>query len=156
MKNIISVFCLSIMPLIAADAWAADATEVEGTYFMVQADGHQRAVSFDRSGNMVVVSSLESVVGFTSGVGAWESTGSDTASARIVNFNFNIADGEHMGPAIATYMFAFSDKASGKYQKFTGSLSGVQYDVGQNPLDPSEEPYREFGITFEGTRITAQ
>ena len=38
----------------------------------------------------------------------------------------------------------------------SGSISGGQYDIGQDPLAPIQEPYREFRYTFEGKRITAK
>lgn len=157
MRHVATAFCLAVASLAATSACAADdASAIEGTYLILQQDGHQRALSFDRSGNVVMVSDLETVVGFTSGVGSWEQTGPGEAAARIVNFNFNVVDGKQMGAAIASYTLSFADEVSGKYRSLSGSLSGAQYSLGQNPLDPKEEPYRTFAITFTGVRITAQ
>jgi hypothetical protein len=150
--------CLGILSLgaIAAGASDRDALEVEGSYVLYQQDGNQRALSFDRSGNVTQASDLETVVGFTSGVGAWEQTGPDSVTARIVDFTFDIDTGKPMGPAIVEYDLTFGDLVQGKYQTVTGSISGGQYDVGQDPLAPTKAPYRDFRYTFEGKRINAK
>lgn len=157
MLKTIGVF-IAILTLgtIAAVAGDGDALEIEGSYVLYQNDGHQRVLSFDRSGNVVQASELETVVGFSSGLGAWEQTGPDSATARIVNFNFDLDTGSPMGPAIVEYDLTFGDLVQGKYQTVTGSISGGQYDVGQDPLALAKEPYREFRYTFEGKRITAK
>ena len=158
MKAIGASVCVAIVLLgtISAGASDRDALEIEGSYILYQEDRHQRVLSFDRSGNVVQASDLETVVGFTSGLGAWEQTGPDTATARVVNFNFNVNTGEPMGSAIVKYDLTFGDLVQGKYQTATGDISGGQYDIGQDPLTPTKNPYREFRITFEGKRITAK
>ncbi|MCP4384675.1 MAG: hypothetical protein GY798_25225 [Hyphomicrobiales bacterium] len=102
------------------------------------------------------MSAQESIIGFSSGIGAWEQTGPDAASARIVDFNFDLDTGQPRGTVIIEYSFQFGDLVQGKYQTVTGSSSGRQYGPGQDPLAPTEEPARTFGATFEGKRITAQ
>jgi hypothetical protein len=150
--------CAAVLALsaLAASASDRDALEIEGSYHLIQDDGHQRVVSFDRSGNAVQASDLETVVGFTSGVGAWENTGPDSARARLINFNFNTDTGQPMGSAIVTYDLNFGDLVQGKYQSVTGSIAGEQYEVGQDPLAPTKEPYRRFDFTVTGKRITAE
>ena len=150
--------CIAILSLgtSAAGASDRDALEIEGSYILYQDDGHQRVLSFDRSGNVIQASDLETVVGFTSGLGAWERTGPDSARARVVNFNFNVDTGNPMGSAVVEYDLMFRDLVQGKYQTVTGSISGGQYDIGQDPLAPTKEPYRKFRYTFEGKRITAK
>ncbi len=144
------------MTTMAANASDSDALEIEGSYILYQDDGHQRVLSFDRSGNVIQASDLESVIGFTGGVGAWEQTGPDSATARIVNFNFNVDTGERMGSAMIEYGFTFGDLVQGGYQTVTGSISGRQYGVGEDPLAPVKQPYRTFNYNFKGKRITAE
>jgi hypothetical protein len=158
MKSIVAVVGAACLLFSTIDASASDrdALEIEGSYILYQDDDNQRVISLDRSGNVVMASDLQPVVGFTSGVGAWEQTGPDSATARIVNFNFNVDTGQPMGPAIGVYDLTFGDLVQGKYQTVTGYISGGQYELGQDPLAPTVEPYREFGITFEGKRITAE
>ena len=62
--------CIAILSLgtIAAGASDRDALEIEGSYILYQDDGHQRVLSFNRSGNVIQASDLETVVGFTSGL----------------------------------------------------------------------------------------
>jgi hypothetical protein len=150
--------CIAILLLGATAAGASDSDplEIEGSYILYQNDGHQRVLSFNRSGNAIQASDLETVVGFSSGLGAWEQTGPDSATARLVNFNFNVDTGKPMGSAIVGYDLKFRDLVGGKYQTVTGSLSGGQYDIGQDPLAPTTEPYLKFQYTFEGKRITAK
>jgi hypothetical protein len=150
--------CAAILAFgpIAAGASDRDALEIEGSYVLYQDDGYQRVLSFDRSGNVVLASDLEGAYGFTSGIGAWEHTGPDSAKARIVDFNYNREAGAPTGPAIADYEFTFGDLVQGKYQTFTGSLSGKQYEVGQDPLAPTKEAIREFGVPFKGKRIAVE
>ena len=159
MKTImVTSVCVAILALSAIDAGASDrdALAVEGSYVLYQEDGYQRVLSFDRSGNLVQASDLESSYGFTSGVGAWEQTGPDSAKARIIDFNYSRDTGKPTGPAVADYDFTFGDLVEGKYQTFAGTLSGKQYDVGQDPLAPTKDPIREFGIPFKGKRINAE
>jgi hypothetical protein len=158
MKTIFAGVSAAILALgtVAAGASDRDAIEIEGSYVLYQKDGYQRVLSFDRSGNVVQASDLESIYGFTSGVGAWEQTGPDSAKARIVDFNFNRDTGQPTGPAIAVYEFTFGDLVQGKYQTFTGKSSGKQYEVGQDPLAPTKDPLREFGRPFKGKRITVE
>jgi len=119
MKTILAGLCAAILTLsaVAAGASDRDALEIEGSYVLYQADGYQRVLSFDRSGNVVQSSDLESAYGFTSGVGAWEQSGPDSAKARIVDFNFNRDTGQPTGPAITEYEFTFGDLVQGKYQR---------------------------------------
>lgn len=145
-----------LLGTIAASASDRDALEIEGSYILYQDDDHQRVLSFDRSGNVVQASNLETVVGFTSGVGAWEQTGPDTATARIINFNFNVDTGQPMGSAVVNYEFTFGDLVQRRYQTVAGHVSGGQYDVGQDPLAPTKNPYREFRFAFEGKRIAVK
>jgi hypothetical protein len=145
-----------LLGTIAASASDRDALEIEGSYVLYQDDDHQRVLSFDRSGNVVQASDLETVVGFTSGVGAWEQTGPDTATARIINFNFDVDTGQPMGSAVVNYDLTFGDLVQGRYQTVAGDVWGGQYDVGQDPLTPTKPPYREFRYAFEGKRITVK
>jgi len=150
--------CAAILAVgtIAAGASDRDALEIEGSYILIYENGYQRVLSFDRSGNVVEASDLESVYGFTSGVGAWEQTGPDSAKARIIDFNYNRESGAPTGPSISEFDFTFGDLVQGKYQTFTGKSSGKQYEVGQDPLAPTKDPLREFGRPFKGKRITVE
>lgn len=157
MKTILAGACVAILALgsVAAVASDRDALEIEGSYVLYQESDNLRVISFDRSGNVVVAATLESVYGFTTGVGAWEQTGPDSAKARIIDFNFSRDTGQPTGPGITDYEFTFGDLVQGKYQTFTGTTSGRQYDAGQDPLAPTGDPTRDFGTTFTGKRITA-
>jgi hypothetical protein len=154
--TIVTGLCAAVLALstIGAGASDRDALEIEGSYVMYQEDGYQRVLSFDRSGNVVMASDLEAVYRFTGGVGAWEQTGPDSAKARIIDFNYN-RDGQPAGPAVVDCDFTFDDLVQGKYQTFSGTISGKQYDVGQDPLAPTKDAIREFGNPFTGKRITA-
>jgi hypothetical protein len=158
MKTILAGVCMAILALGTVEAVASDrdALEIEGSYVLYQEDGYQRVLSFDRSGNAVIAADLESAYGFTTGIGAWEQTGPDSAKARILDFNYKHDTGQPAGPAITDYEFTFSDLVQGKYRTFTGTLSGNQYDTGQDPLAPTSDPVREFDTPFTGKRITAE
>jgi hypothetical protein len=157
MKTILAGVCAAIFALGTAAAGASDrdALEIEGSYDLYQESDNLRVISFDRSGNVVVAATLESDYGFTTGVGAWEQTGPDSAKARIVDFNYSRDTGQPTGPGVSEYEFTFGDLVQGKYQTFTGTISGKQYDTGQDPLAPTGDPTRDFGTTFTGKRITA-
>lgn len=157
-RTMMTGVCAAILALGALDAGASDrdALEIEGSYILFQDDGYQRVLSFDRSGNVVQASDLEAVYGFTSGVGAWEQTGPDAAKARVIDFNYDLETGQPVGPAIVDYELTFGELVQGKYQTVTGSLAGRQYELGQDPLAPTEEPARTFEVSFTGKRITAE
>lgn len=158
MRAIGTILFVAILALGVIEAGAADpdALQIEGSYIVYLENGHQRVLSFDRSGNVVDVSDLEAVYGFTTGLGAWEQTGPASATARVIDFNFALKSGEKSGPAVIKYEFTFGDLAEGKYQTVKGSLSGGQYESGQDPLAPTKDPIRKFGQPFTGKRITAK
>lgn len=149
----VAIFALSVIEAAASDR---DALEIEGSYILYQADKYQRVLSFDHSGNVFDVSDLETVYGFSSAIGAWEHTGPHSATARTIDFNFDIKTGKRTGPAVTVYDLTFGDLVQGEYQTVSGSLSGNQYQPGQDPLAPTKAPIRTFEISFTGKRITAK
>ena len=109
--------CSSLLLLVMA-AGAATATNqssisMEGSYLLIQENRYQRARSLASGG----VAHQESVIGFTSGLGAWEQTGPDTAVVRVLDFAFTFGDGKQIGPAVIRYKLTFSDQVDGRYQK---------------------------------------
>jgi hypothetical protein len=158
MKAFLTSLCVAVLTVSAIEASASDrdAIEVEGSYILYLQNDRQRLLSFDRGGNVIDVSDLEAVYGFTTGVGAWHQTGPDSATARVIDFNFDVDSGEPTGPALIMYDLTFGDLVQGKYQTVTGSLSGRQYEPGQDPLAPTKEPTRTFENTFAGKRITSE
>ena len=69
------------------------AIAMEGSYLLFQKDKYQRVLSLDCGGVALQVASQQSVIGFTSGQGAWEQTGSDSASAKVLDFAYTFGDG---------------------------------------------------------------
>lgn len=158
MKTIASILCVVVVALTAAAAGATDrlAIAVEGSYLLLQDDNYQRILTFDRGGNVSQVSDQQPLLGFTVGQGAWEQTGPDSVTAKVVDFAYDPKDGHLIGPSVIVYSLTFGDQASGAYQTVTGSYAGEQYAEGQNPLDPTDPPISTFGIEFKGQRITAK
>jgi hypothetical protein len=158
MKLLAAIFCFLTVAAGAVAAQPADrsAIAIEGAYLLVQDDGFERIISFERGGNATHVSNQQSLIGFTTGKGAWKEIGPGRVRARVIDFNFNQANGEPMGSAVIIYELTFTGLKDGRYQSVGGSLTGEQYTAGQNPLSPTEAPARKFGIGFKGQRITAE
>ena len=158
MKRLASIFCLLIVSVGTAPVGATDrsAIAIEGTYLVVQDNKFQRILSFERGGNVTLVSNQQYLIGFTTGKGAWEEIGRGRVRARIIDFNFKQDSGEPIGSAIIIYELTFTDLKDGLYQSVSGSSTGEQYSANQNPLTTTESPTRKFGSGFKGRRITAQ
>lgn len=139
-------------------AQAADKmpTAMEGSYLILQADKYQRVLSLGLSGLASQVSNQQALLGFTAGQGAWHITGKNSASVRIIDFTYTQTDEKPAGPALVTYSLTFSEEGDTGYQKISGELSGKQFAVGQNPLDPEEKPVATFKIPLTGQRITVE
>ncbi|WP_421724863.1 hypothetical protein [Bauldia sp.] len=153
------IFAIAAM-LVAGPALAEEAPDdpvaaIEGTYLLIQHDGFQRALSFDRSGNIIQASDLQTLIGFTTSLGAWATDGPGKAKATVISFNFDVDGSDEIGATEIAYTFTFSDLVDGKYQRIAGALDGRTYADRQDPLAPTAEPVRVFGYTFEGRRVTA-
>ncbi len=156
MRRLTVGLCLILAVMVAGEARPTDRTAIaiEGAYLLLQTDGFQRILTFDRSGNLSQVSDQQTLIGFSVGQGTWEQTAPGKVRARLIDFSFEIESGKRSGPSLIDYELTFSDPDSGRYGKVSGSYTGKNFDVGQNPLNPSEAPTRPFGIDFEGYRIT--
>jgi len=150
----LAVVLLALVP--SGDLAADEAGAFEGAYLLVQHDGYQRIVTLEPGGTVSQVSDQQPLLGFTSGHGAWRSTGRDKVQARVIDFSYELEENAPVGPSLIVYDLAFSDLVSGKYQTVTGQFAGAQYATGQNPLNPTEAPVRTFGIPFKGQRITPE
>ncbi len=131
-------------------------TAMEGSYLILQADKYQRVLSLGLAGLASQVSNQQALIGFTAGQGAWHITGKNTASGRIVDFTYSQTDEKPAGPALVTYSLTFSEEGDAGFQKITGEISGKQFSVGQNPLDPEEKPVGTFKIPLTGQRIAVE
>ena len=155
-----SAFAISLFLLagLVSPGQATDESALlyEGSYLVTQDDKYQRVITLDRSGTVSQIANLESVIGFTAGQGAWMETGTGTVKAQVIDFAFNKTDGSPIGPARIVYEFSFSEEAAGKYQVVTGSLSGQQFQTGENPLDKTAKPIGTFEVGFNGQRINAE
>ncbi|MCP4383241.1 MAG: hypothetical protein GY798_17790 [Hyphomicrobiales bacterium] len=145
----------ALIATVDAEATDREALAVEGTYFLIQDDGFQRVLSFDRGGNISQISDQETLIGFTTSTGAWARTDPEKAVATMISFNYDVYGSDTVGATAIRYEFTFSDMVDGKYQAISGSYAGKTYAEGQNPLRPSEAPVRTFGTAFAGSRVNA-
>ena len=77
LRPLVSGFAFIVAMVIAAESRATDSESiaVEGTYFLLQEDGFQRVLTFDRGGNISQISDQETLIGFTTSQGAWVQSG---------------------------------------------------------------------------------
>ena len=155
MKRLASVLCFVLFVLTGADLHASDNTAIafEGSYLLMEDDGHQRMISLDRGGIITQISDQEALIGFTSGRGVWKQTSPNTVTARVVDFSYDLKDGKPIGPAAVTYELTFSGPSNGKFNQISGSYTVAQFERGQNPLETTKKPIRSYGIAFKGERI---
>ena len=158
MKRLTAALCIALGVATATDGMAADpfTLAIEGPYLLIQANDYQRVLTFHASGAVVQVSDQQAAIGFTAGQGAWTQVGADHATARVVDFSYDLSTGKRAGPSVIVYDLNFSDLADGKYAKVAGSLSGKVYPPGENPLNPAVAPVRTFSVGFTGQRMTAK
>ncbi|MCP4327230.1 MAG: hypothetical protein GY791_02175 [Alphaproteobacteria bacterium] len=118
MKRVVWIFCFifAVVSVTGAAANDRSAITIEGAYLVIQDDGYQRILSLDRGGNITQVSDQQPLIGFTSGKGAWEQTGPDTVTARVVDFAYELDDGEPVGSAVIVYELKFGEPVSGKFE----------------------------------------
>jgi hypothetical protein len=156
MKRLASMLCFALAVMHAESVHATDrqATAIEGTYLLIQDDGFQRVLSFDRGGNVSQVSDQQTLIGFTEGLGAWEQTSPNNVGARVVDFAFDLKSGRRLGSSLIIYELTFTDLEAGQYQRVGGSYSGKVFPVGENPLEPTKQPIQSFGVSFKGRRIS--
>lgn len=154
MKWLVSLgFLILSFGIAAAEETDRLAVAVEGAYLMVQTNDVQRVIAFTEGGTVSIVGSGGQNRGYTSGLGAWEQTGPNQVQARIIDFNFDPDSGAPLGSALVVYTLDFEGLDSGRFQSLSGRFDGTQYGVGQNPLNPTEEPLRTFGRDLTGQRI---
>ncbi len=95
---------------------------------------------------------LDPDMGYGDQQGVWIVTGWRKIAARVLNFDYAVADGSHIGNAVADYEVTFSHD----FNSLTGEYKGKEYPADQNPLNPDNpDDYVPFGATFEGTRLKA-
>jgi len=157
MKWLTAAICL----VLAADLATARADDrmaiaVEGAYLLIQDSGSQRVLSFTRGGIVSELASGQQLRGYTSGLGAWEQTGPNQIVARVIDFNFDRDSGARTGTSLNVYTLTFEGLDQGRFERFSGSFSGQQFALGQNPLKPTEPSVRSFGTTFTGQRISGK
>lgn len=73
-----------------------------------------------------------------------------------MNFNFDRESGAPAGAALSVYTLDFAELEADRFQKVSGSFTGQQFGIGQNPLDPTADPIRIFGQDVSGQRISGQ
>ncbi|WP_136660950.1 hypothetical protein [Nitratireductor sp. XY-223] len=143
--------------IFAGSAQANEGTgAMEGSYILLQDNAHQRVLSFSPGGSVSQVSDQEALIGFTASLGAWTKTGTGTAKAELISFNFDVKEtGGGDGITRTTYELTFSDLKDGAYRSVEGSYSGQTFEKGENPLAPTTDPVHSFATSFTGQRVSA-
>ena len=97
-----------------------DSTSVDGTYLLVQTNDSQRVLALKPGGTASLVSQGQQVRGYTSGLGAWEMTGPDSARATIIDFNDPAFEPEANGASQLVFDLTFTvpDRGSEKPTPF--------------------------------------
>lgn len=155
MKSLIPAAVLATALAAAPVAMAAtnDSTSVDGTYLLVQTNDSQRVLALKPGGTASLVSQGQQVRGYTSGLGAWEMTGPDSARATIIDFNDPAFEPDADGASQLVFDLTFTGEADGRFQNVSGQFSGKAFAKGDNPLAKDSQPVRSFGTSFEGMRI---
>lgn len=155
MKSLIPAAALATALAAApvATAVASDSTSIDGTYLLVQANSSQRILALQPGGTASLVSQGQQVRGYTSGLGAWEMTGPDSARATIIDFNDPAFEPEANGASQLVFDLTFTGEADGRFQNVSGQFTGMAFAKGDNPLAKDSQPVRSFGTSFEGMRV---
>ena len=135
---VVVLFCQPFQPA-QASGDLLFAVQVNGTYLATLADESQ-VFQLDTNGNIEQILSFQVEAGalgftFTNSLGKWKRNGTNQASAKVVNFNFDNTP-DFTGTAVVDYTLNFSND----FSSFQGFCSGFIYAPGVDPLDPSSSP----------------
>jgi hypothetical protein len=141
---------------------------IAGTYLLFQEPPEdpdflfklKRIVTITEDGSFFSVSQ-EQFFGFTDGQGPWKRSGIREITARIIDFDFNVTEGDDKpfgtptGVTRVVFTITFTQLVDGKFQEVNGTFSGETFAPGEDPLHPSPDSIKaSFKGAFTGQRVT--
>ncbi len=123
-----------------------------GTYLVEEGSGTKSIWSLDARGIILITSSAQPSLNFSSAQGAWIRTGKLEASATSLDFSF---DGQNSLASIAKINagIRFTDKDC---LDMEGEFTVSFFDPGVDPLDPESVPENVISDTFTGKRVAVE
>ncbi len=114
-----------------------------------------RVVTLTKDGNFLATSQKTIFLSFDDDSGTWEKTGNNEITTVSIQFRYDDSTLDLLGTSRVVYVLTFGDKENGRFQTVTGgTVSGERFALGQDPLNPTEEPISMFSVGIsEGQRV---
>ncbi len=114
-----------------------------------------RVVTLTRDGNFFSTSQQLVFLSFDDVRGTWKETGHNEITTVSIQMAYDSSTLELIGASRIVYVLTFGDKENGRFQTVTGgTVSGERFALGQDPLNPTEEPISMFFVGIsEGQRV---
>lgn len=123
-----------------------------GTYLNIEGSGTQSLFTFTADGNFIGVSSAEKVLNFSTELGSWIATSSDTVKAVFLDFSFGNS-GELVNIARVDLDITFIGDNCKETQ---GSFEIRFFEDNEDPLDISTDTGKAITDTFSGRKIVVE
>ena len=123
---------------------------VVGTYLVFQGSGIKSLWTFTSGGNLIVTSSAQSAVNFSTQHGTWEIAGPEEIRATLLDFSFD-DQGDLINIARVDIVVNFTDTGCDEIE---GDFSFRFFEADEDPLDPSTDTGEPLSDTITGWRLT--
>ena len=123
-----------------------------GTYFIEEGSGTKSLWTLGARGTIIVTSSEQEELGFSTEQGSWEKSSSRQAKSIMLDFSFG-EDGEliNIARVDATINFIGS-----KCDEIEGSFTLRFFDNDEDPLNPDNSNGDPITDTFTGRRVSSE
>ncbi len=147
---LLPVFFLLILNISCeSDSQAQEFPECfSGTYLNIEGSDTQSLFTFTADGNLIGVSSAEKILNFSTELGSWVATSSDTAKAVFLDFSFGNA-GELVNIARVDLDITF---IGDNCEETEGNFEIRFFEDNEDPLDISADTGEAISDTFTGRK----
>ncbi|HVY55133.1 MAG TPA: hypothetical protein VHC46_05190 [Thermodesulfobacteriota bacterium] len=123
-----------------------------GTFLVKEGNGTTSVWSLGARGVLMITSSAQEALNFSTAQGAWVRTGKLQAQATSLDFSFD-SEGGLINTAKVNADLTFTDKNCGAME---GEFTVYFYQPDVDPLDPDSVPENIITDTFTGQRVTVE
>lgn len=123
-----------------------------GTFLIEEGNGTMSLWTFDKRGTLIINSSAQKALNFSTEQGAWKKSGTRMASAVALDFSFD-ENGELLNIARVDATVHYNGNQCGEIE---GDFTLRFYESGEDPLDPDSDTGEIISDTFTGRRVSPE
>ena len=123
---------------------------VVGTYLVFQGSETDSLWTFASGGNLIVTSSAQPALNFSTQQGTWEIVGPEEIRATLLDFSFD-DEGDLINIARVDIVVSFTDTGCDEIE---GDFLIRFFEADEDPLDPSTDTGEPLSDTMTGRRVT--